>query len=186
MSTPKINASPVEIAYFRFGVIAPVIQGTFPDASEAAFYRRVAREELTLPDGSHRKYSPDTFEKWTSLYRKEGMDGLLPKSRSDKGVSRTIDDDDTTRAQALIDLLNDHRITVKIPCLLAYDESSVYGECTRLYERVQAEVERIKDYFNRHTYSFVGFSPEMVFCVFPIENTDRLRDKENGFYAGLC
>ena len=100
--------------------------------------------------------------------------------------ARTIDDDDTTRAQALIDLLNDHRITVKIPCLLAYDESSVYGECTRLYERVQAEVERIKDYFNRHTYSFVGFSPEMVFCVFPIENTDRLRDKENGFYAGLC
>ena len=93
MSTPKINASPVEIAYFRFGVIAPVIQGTFPDASEAAFYRRVAQEELTLPDGSHRKYSPDTFEKWTSLYRRDGMDGLLPKSRSDKGVSRTIDDE---------------------------------------------------------------------------------------------
>ena len=93
MSSSKTNTSPVEIAYFRFGVIAPVIQGTFSDASEAAFYRRIAREELTLPDGSRRKYSPDTLEKWTSLYRKDGMDGLLPKSRSDKGVSRTIDDD---------------------------------------------------------------------------------------------
>ena len=40
---PKITKSndPVEIAYFRFGVIAPIIQGTFPDASEAAYYRRV-------------------------------------------------------------------------------------------------------------------------------------------------
>ena len=92
MSNQNHVSSPVEIAYFRFGVIAPVIQGTFPDASEAAFYRRVALDELTLPDGSHRKYSPDTFEKWTSLYRKSGMDGLMPKGRSDKGVSRTIDD----------------------------------------------------------------------------------------------
>ena len=42
---PKIakNSDPVEIAYFRFGVIAPIIQGTFPDASEAAYYRRVVR-----------------------------------------------------------------------------------------------------------------------------------------------
>ena len=93
MSSSKTNTSPVEIAYFRFGVIAPVIQGTFSDASEAAFYRRIAREELTLPDGSRRKYSPDTLEKWTSLYRKNGMDGLMPKSRRDKGVSRVIDDD---------------------------------------------------------------------------------------------
>ena len=64
MSASKTASSPVDIAYFRFGVIAPVIQGTFPDASEAAFYRRVAQEELTRPDGSLRKYSPDTLEKW--------------------------------------------------------------------------------------------------------------------------
>lgn len=93
MSASKTASSPVDIAYFRFGVIAPVIQGTFPDASEAAFYRRVAQEELTRPDGSLRKYSPDTLEKWTSLYRKGGMDALMPKSRCDKGVSRVIDDD---------------------------------------------------------------------------------------------
>ena len=92
MSKPNTTASPVDIAYFRFGVIAPVIQGTFPDASEAAYYRRVTREALTLPDGIRHKYSPDTLEKWTTLYRRSGMDGLMPKSRKDKGVSRTIDE----------------------------------------------------------------------------------------------
>lgn len=100
--------------------------------------------------------------------------------------ARTVDDNEKTRAQALINLLNYHRIKVKIPCLLAYDERSVYEECAHLYERVQIEVERIKNHFNRKLYSFIGFSPEIVFYVFPIESIDRLRNKEKGFYAGLC
>ena len=93
MVKPKSNTSPVETAYFRFGAIAPVIQGTYPDASEAAYYRRVTKDSLTLPDGTTYKYAPDTLEKWTGLYRKHGMDGLMPKTRKDKGVSRTIDTD---------------------------------------------------------------------------------------------
>lgn len=104
----------------------------------------------------------------------------------DKLNARTIDADDDTRAQALIDLLNDHRITVRIPCLLAYDEGSVYGDASRLYEQVQSEVESIKSHFNSLSYLFDGLSPEIVFYVFPIESVDRLRDKEKGFYAGLC
>ena len=83
--------SPMDIACFRFGTIAPVIQGTFPDASEAAYYRRVTQESFTLPDGSTFQYSPDTLERWTGLYRKYGMDGLIPKTRKDKGESRSID-----------------------------------------------------------------------------------------------
>ena len=92
---PKITKSndPVEIAYFRFGVIAPIIQGTFPDASEAAYYRRITADPITLPDGTVYKFSPDTLERWASHYRKNGMDGLMPKSRKDKGTSRVIDDD---------------------------------------------------------------------------------------------
>ena len=96
MSTSKINASPMEIACFRFGLIAPVIQGTYSDASESAYYRRITSEPIALPGGGSRIYSPDTLEKWTGLYRKAGMDGLLPKNRKDKGESRTI----TTEAAA--------------------------------------------------------------------------------------
>lgn len=87
----SIKASPIDVAAFRFGVISPVIQGTYDDSSEAAYYRRVAEKPLTRPDGSVFKYSPDTLERWTGLYRKHGMDGLLPSPRKDKGTSRTLD-----------------------------------------------------------------------------------------------
>lgn len=98
---------------------------------------------------------------------------------------RTIDEDSVTRANRLIELLMDHRIRIKIPCLLAYDEANVYKDVDSLCERVLSEVNDIKDYFNSHKYSFTGFSPDIVFYVFPIENIERLRDEENGFYAGL-
>ena len=93
MTKPKCTTNPVDTAYFRFAMIAPVIQGTFSDASEAAYYRRVTQEPLNLPDGTTYKYSPDTLERWTTSYRKNGMDGLMPKGRRDKGVSRTIGDE---------------------------------------------------------------------------------------------
>lgn len=81
---PKINASPMDIAHFRFALIAPVIQGTFFEPSASAYYRKVTQKPLTLPDGSTFLYNPKTLEKWTEYYNKRGMDGLMPKIRSDK------------------------------------------------------------------------------------------------------
>ena len=98
---------------------------------------------------------------------------------------RTQDDDEAIRAQQLINLLATNNISIKIPCLLAYEESSVYQDAVLLYSRLMSEVEDIKTYFNSHKYIFHGFSPEIIFYVFPIESIDRLRNKENGFYAGL-
>ena len=40
--------------------------------------------------------------------------------------------------------------------------------------------------YKKYTYIFEGLDPEIVFYVFPIESITRLRDKEKGFYAGLC
>ena len=84
---------PLKIAHFRFALIAPVIQGLYPDASEAAYYRRVTQDPILRPDGVAYKYSPDTLERWTGLYRKKGMDGLIPGVRKDKGVSRALSAD---------------------------------------------------------------------------------------------
>ncbi|WP_369297402.1 hypothetical protein [uncultured Neglectibacter sp.] len=99
---------------------------------------------------------------------------------------RTIDEDDDIRAKELLILLNKLDIKIKIPCLLAYEEGSVYKDSSKLYERIITEVEGIRDFFNNHPYTFTGFSPEIVFYVFPIQSVKRLRDEENGFYAGLC
>ena len=87
------KTEPLKTAHFRFALIAPVIQGLYPDASEAAYYRRVTADPITRPDGSSYKYSPDTLERWTSLYRKHGMDALIPGHRKDKGISRVLSAD---------------------------------------------------------------------------------------------
>ena len=87
------TVAPLKIAHFRFALIAPVIQGLYPDASEAAYYRRVTKDPIIRPDGTPYKYSPDTLERWTGLYRKEGMDGLIPGHRKDKGISRSLSAD---------------------------------------------------------------------------------------------
>lgn len=82
-----------EIAQFRFALIAPVIQGLFPDASATAYYKRVTASPLTLPDGSRVSYSYKTLEKWKSLYNTGGLDALMPSARSDKGFSRALTDE---------------------------------------------------------------------------------------------
>ena len=87
------KVEPLKVAHFRFALIAPVIQGLYPDASEAAYYRRVTKDPILRPDGTSFQYSPDTLERWTGLYRKKGMDGLIPGFRKDKGISRSLSAD---------------------------------------------------------------------------------------------
>lgn len=88
----KTTVSPIQMAHFKFALIAPVIQGLFPDASAAAYYRRVTEKPITRPDGTTYQYHANTLERWTSRYRKGGMDALMPVQRSDKGTTRSLDD----------------------------------------------------------------------------------------------
>jgi transposase InsO family protein len=89
------------MAMFRFGLIAPVINGTFSEPSKMAYYRNVAASELTLPSGVKVDYSPSTLSYWEGLYRKGGFDALATHARSDKGVSRKLAPDVTDAIVAL-------------------------------------------------------------------------------------
>lgn len=88
----NIRISPIEMAHFRFALIAPIIQNIFPDASVAAYCRRVTEQPLTLPDGTSFLYNSKTLEKWVQYYKSGGMDALMPKQRADKGSTRTLSD----------------------------------------------------------------------------------------------
>ena len=92
-SNPEITKQDADMAQFRFALIAPVVQGLFPDASATAYYKRVTEKPLTLPNGTVVKYSYKTLEKWKSEYTSGGLDALLPGRRSDMGVSRVLNDD---------------------------------------------------------------------------------------------
>jgi transposase InsO family protein len=88
----KISISPIQTAHFRFALIAPVVQGLFPDESAAAYYRRITEKPMAKPDGTTFHYNPKTLERWTHLYKNGGMDALMPGERSDKGTTRVLTD----------------------------------------------------------------------------------------------
>jgi putative transposase len=82
----------IEMAYFRFSLIAPVIQGTFTEPTKTAYYRRIIENPFTLPNGKVMVYNPNTIEKWEAYYRKKGMEGLMPQERSDSGQARVLNE----------------------------------------------------------------------------------------------
>jgi len=93
MEQTKTKDPDRELAYFRFALIAPVIQGTFNDASVAAYCRRVTEKPIIRPDGTPFLYKPGTLEKWITLYKVGGMEELMPRTRSDKGSTKSLSDE---------------------------------------------------------------------------------------------
>jgi hypothetical protein len=104
------------MAMFRFGLIAPVINGTFSEPSKMAYYRNVVASGLTLPSGARADYSPSTLSYWEGLYRKGGFDALATHARSDKGVSQKLAPD---AADAIVALR--HRFP-KINATMIYEQ----------------------------------------------------------------
>lgn len=88
----KSYSEAAAIARVRFAIIAPVAQGLFTEPTKTAYYKRVAEKPLKMPDGSEVTYNYNTFEKWEKLYLRLGIDGLMPKPRSDNGVPRALSD----------------------------------------------------------------------------------------------
>jgi len=86
-------ARKASIAQFRFGLIAPVIQQTHKEKSDAAYFKTLDRVPLTQPDGKVVFYTQKTLQKWAALYRKYGFDALMPSDRADKGESRVLSDE---------------------------------------------------------------------------------------------
>lgn len=41
----------IKTAQFRFALIAPLVQGLVPDGSDTAYFMRITKDPLTLPDG---------------------------------------------------------------------------------------------------------------------------------------
>lgn len=82
-----------EVALLRYSVIAPLITGMQEDyPSLSAFFRDASLKGITAPDGSVRKYAPDTIENWYRAYKSGGFDALVPAGRSDAGKPRKLDD----------------------------------------------------------------------------------------------
>lgn len=86
-----------DIGLFRFSLIAPVVNDTFEAYSKMQYFRNVASKTHTHPNGKKVKYSSSTIKKWHLNYVREGLDGLLPKSRNDIGMPRSFSEEATDK-----------------------------------------------------------------------------------------
>lgn len=76
------------IALFRYGLIAPLLNDQVESRKD--YLAEICSRVHQVPYYGPKEYTPKTVEEWLRFYKKLGFDALKPKSRSDKGRSRSI------------------------------------------------------------------------------------------------
>jgi len=79
-----------EIALHRRAVIAEAANGKLTSSERGAVVRQIAAREHAHPDGTARRYSRGTIDRWLRSWRKGGVDALRPSPRSDTGAVRAM------------------------------------------------------------------------------------------------
>jgi putative transposase len=77
-----------QIALHRWAVIAEATSDRLSAAERGVLVRAVAGRIHTHPDGSTRRYSRGTIDRWIRSWRRAGLAGLRPSERSDAGTVR--------------------------------------------------------------------------------------------------
>ena len=80
----------LQIALFRYSLIASAVVGTYEAPSLAQHLRNVAAKKHLYPDGRTVDVSFDSLERWFYRYRKFGLAGITPKARADIGKPRVL------------------------------------------------------------------------------------------------
>ncbi len=77
------------IALKRYQLISPVLAE--PARAQNEYFRKQAEREHDFPRYGLRKVSVSTMKNWLRKYRKKGFEALKPKSRSDSGRPKRLD-----------------------------------------------------------------------------------------------
>jgi transposase InsO family protein len=79
-----------EIALHRWAVIAEAANPRLAGSERGAVVRAIAAREHAHPDGTMRRYSRGTIDRWLRAWRAGGVDALRPSPRSDTGKVRAM------------------------------------------------------------------------------------------------
>jgi putative transposase len=77
-----------QIALHRWAVIAEAASDRLTPAERGSLARQIAARAHTHPDGSGRRYSRGTIDRWLRAWRSGGLEALEPAPRSDTGTVR--------------------------------------------------------------------------------------------------
>ncbi len=79
---------PEEVALFRYRVIAAALNPRLTPLERGQLVRALAALQHDLPDGSQVQLSRSTVDRWLRAYQDQGLPGLHPQPRSDRGSVR--------------------------------------------------------------------------------------------------
>ena len=78
-----------EVALFRFSVISEAVSPRLSPAERGLIVRALAARTWTTPEGVERCFARGTIDRWLVAYRRDGLGGLRPIPRSDRGRARS-------------------------------------------------------------------------------------------------
>jgi transposase InsO family protein len=87
-----------DVAIFRFGVIHDFVSGaTLDHGEQERLLREKSRRKWAIPHSSKSRITRTTILRWIKAYRDSNgkLESLYPRNRSDRGISRGMDEDTT-------------------------------------------------------------------------------------------
>jgi putative transposase len=94
------------VAIFRTTVIGPLMHLVLSHGHLAAELRALSEQRFRPPGAdSTRTYSVPTLERWLYAFRADGLAGLRPRPRSDRGFAQELDD---PLRELLLDIRREH------------------------------------------------------------------------------
>jgi putative transposase len=90
-----------QLALFRYGLIASLVIETLPRGELTRRAQQLAARFYDIPYSGRRQISVDTLLTWALHYRRDGLEGLKPKPRQDRGSQRVIDTETATLIERL-------------------------------------------------------------------------------------
>ena len=82
------NRQQQDAALHRWAVIAEAAGGRLTAAERGSLVRQIAARAHAHPDGSSRRYSRGTIDRWLRAWRAGGLEALKPAPRADTGTVR--------------------------------------------------------------------------------------------------
>jgi len=76
------------VALFRYSVISEAVGTRRSPAERGLIVRSLASRSWTTPKGEEHHYSRSTIDRWITDYHRDGLAGLRPVPRADKGRGR--------------------------------------------------------------------------------------------------
>ena len=108
-----------EIALFRYGMIAPLLNG---QVKPKDYFKELEGKIHTVPYYGERKIAAKTMQEWHLHYRRNGFDALKPKRRSDRGGARRLSPEDKDQILAI------RKESLHMPVSVFYEQLIRRGE----------------------------------------------------------